>query len=206
MKVFICRHGETEWNLLGKLQGVADSVLTKKGVRQAEQTAKTLANTKPVAIYTSDLKRAVATAEIIARPHNLKPIPVHELHEINAGKFEGHTKEESDKLFPKENAEWALDKFNNLFPGGESNAQVVERLKPFAEKIKREHANDEIILVMHRSSGRAMATILAGIPGEKMINFEFLHDIIYKIELNGKPKVSMIRNGKTTGGLFYPEK
>ncbi len=206
MKVFICRHGETEWNLLGKFQGVADSVLTEKGIEQAEQTAKTLAGAKPAAIYTSDLKRAVATAEIIARPHNLKPIPVHELHEINAGKLEGHTKEESDKLFSKEKAAWALDKFNNPFPGGESHAQLVERLKPFAEKIKREHADDEIILVMHRSSGRAMATILAGIPGEEMMNFEFLHDIIYKIELNGKPKVSMIRDGKTEEGFFYPEK
>ena len=206
MKVFICRHGETVLNLKGRSQGSKDSALTEKGVSQAEENAKILGDVSPAAIYCSPLGRALATAKIIAKPHNMEPTPVDALREINQGKFEGTTAEERKKLFAKEIAEIEKDKMNNPFPEGESFAMVKERLIPFVKMLKEKHSEDEVIVVTHRMCGKMLSVLLAGLSDDDFLRGEFLHYMIYKVELNGSPVLTHLIEGKTVEGLFYPEK
>ncbi|MDP6671266.1 MAG: histidine phosphatase family protein [archaeon] len=204
MKVFVCRHGETLLNLQGRSQGAKDSALTEKGISQAEENAKVLETVSPAAIYCSPLGRAFATAKIIAKPHNMESIPVDALSEINQGKFEGTTAEERKKLFAKEIAEIEKDKMNNPFPGGESFTLLKERLVPFVEMLKEKHSNDEVIVVTHRACGRMLTVLLAGLSDNEFLKSDFLHYMIYKVELNGSPVLTYLMNGKTLEGLFLP--
>jgi broad specificity phosphatase PhoE len=206
MKVFICRHGETIMNLQGKSQGAMDSALTEKGVSQAEENAKVLETVSPAVIYCSPLGRALATAKIIATPHNMEPTPVDMLREINQGKFEGTTAEERKKLFAKEIAEIEKDKMNNPFPGGESFTMLKERLIPFVKMLKEKHQGDEVIVVTHRACGKMLTVLLAGLSDDDFLKGEFLHYLIYKVELDGSPVLTHLIEGKTVEGLFYPEK
>ena len=74
MEILLTRHGQTEWNLLGKVQGKADIELNKKGMQQAEETRYYLENEKIDLILCSPLKRAVQTAEIINQGRNIPMI------------------------------------------------------------------------------------------------------------------------------------
>ncbi len=191
---------------MGKIQGVIDSPLTKLtegGIAQAKQLAKILSSTSSAAIYCSNADRAVKTAEIIAVPHNKKPVKLPELHEIDCGKFEGLTIEERRRLYAEEDDERNMDKFNNPFPGGESYATVKERLKPFVEMIKKKHASNEIIVVMHQGSGRTLVSMLAGLSNQELVKVGFPHNIVYEINSSKESRVSYIINGKREEGVLY---
>jgi len=90
-KIILVRHGQTLWNNIGKYQGHTDVPLSKTGIEQASKVAKRLKNDKITAIYSSDLKRAKQTAEIIALEHNLPVITNTRFREINFGVWEGKT-------------------------------------------------------------------------------------------------------------------
>ena len=71
MNLILIRHGETDWNRIGRCQGVADIVLNENGKRQAKELAESLKNHDIKAVYSSHLKRAFETAQEIAKHHNL---------------------------------------------------------------------------------------------------------------------------------------
>ena len=87
-KLVFLRHGRTEWNELGKLQGQADVELDEVGEKQAEEAARFFADWDFEACYTSDLKRALRTAHMVAEPHGLDVVPDARLREI-AERHEG---------------------------------------------------------------------------------------------------------------------
>jgi len=91
MKLVIVRHGETEWNVQHKVMGQLDSPLTSKGIRQAKAIGDRLRRLKFTSLYSSDLGRAVQTANIIAEICEKKIIFDAELREWNMGIFEGLT-------------------------------------------------------------------------------------------------------------------
>src|SRR3989344_2130504 len=86
---YIVRHGESEWNVKGLLQGHSDSALTKKGINQAKLVGKALKNVYFNAIFSSDTLRASKTAEIIAMERNLAINTTELLRERNFGRWEG---------------------------------------------------------------------------------------------------------------------
>ncbi len=90
---YFIRHGQTEHNVLGLIQGHSDSELTEEGRQQAHKLQAVFKKVKLAAIYSSDLKRAKKTAEIIAKPHKLKIIYTHALKERSYGSFEGKPRE-----------------------------------------------------------------------------------------------------------------
>ena len=94
-KLVFLRHGRTEWNELGKLQGQADVELDEVGEKQAEEAARFFADWDFEACYTSDLKRALRTAHMVAEPHGLDVVPDARLREINVGSWSGMTTAES---------------------------------------------------------------------------------------------------------------
>ena len=96
MEILLTRHGQTDWNLLGKVQGKADIDLNKRGSQQAEKTRETLESEKIELILCSPLKRAMQTAEIINQGRGIEMIVDDRLTERDFGEFEGMSNTEFD--------------------------------------------------------------------------------------------------------------
>ena len=94
MRLILVRHGSTAWNEEGKYQGTIDIPLSDRGRQEAEMVAERLRDEKIDAVYSSNLRRARETAEIIARPHGLPVQVIEELGEMNFGDWEGMTAQE----------------------------------------------------------------------------------------------------------------
>ncbi len=203
MKVYVCRHGETVLNKKRLRQGILDSPLTVLGVKQVEEMASALSGISPAAIYSSDLGRAVATAEIIAKPHNLNPILFDKIREISGGALEGLSFEQSNSKYFKDVEARNRDKFNVPFPGGESYADVEVRVKSFIEMLYEKHSDEEVIIVCHQAVGRMLAVLLADFPAETVLKTQFLHNMVYEIDSTKENKVSYLLDGKKHEGLLY---
>jgi probable phosphoglycerate mutase len=148
-KVFLVRHGETEWNRLGKFQGCKDIDLSKEGVVQAQYLSEKFNNNFDY-IYTSPLKRAVQTAEVITTNKEIKPIIIDELREINFGEWEGLTIKEISNNFHKEFNDWRTDKIEAPMYGGDlSIKNASKRAKNAITEIVDKHKKKKILIVAH---------------------------------------------------------
>ena len=136
--ILLARHGETDWNREGRWQGWADPPLNELGRRQAAALAEELRDTPFDAVYTSDLKRAHETAEIVAALHGVSVVADRELREIDIGSWSGLTKPEIEKRFPEGER-----------PDGETTEQHSARVVAAVERIAREHHGERILIVTH---------------------------------------------------------
>lgn len=154
-KVFLVRHGETEWNKLGKFQGSVDINLSEEGVKQAEYVSKRF-NGDFDCVYTSPQKRAFHTAEIICEHTRIKPVIAHEMREINYGKWEGLTVKEILKDYPNEFDIWRNDEVEAPICGGDlSMKKASVRARNAIREIVSNHKGQKIIIVAHGGIIRA---------------------------------------------------
>ena len=154
---WLVRHGQTDWNLEGRLQGQLDVPLNETGREQARQLAATLRGKRFDAIYCSDLLRARQTAEIIAQVVNL-PIRLDKrLREISQGQFEGMLFSEVVMKFENALADRNRDPVYSRLPEGESVAEVAARVRDCIDDIACLESREPVIVVSH---GLALATIL----------------------------------------------
>ncbi|MBC8059192.1 MAG: histidine phosphatase family protein [Clostridiaceae bacterium] len=145
----LVRHGETEWNALGKFQGCIDINLSKEGIIQADYLKKRLEN-KFDYIYTSPLKRAIQTAEILSESSKINPRIELELREINFGDWEGLTIKEIETNFPEKFIDWRNDELNAPMCGGDlSLKKASTRAKEAILEIVKAHQGKNIVLVAH---------------------------------------------------------
>lgn len=163
--VSLVRHGETEWNILGRFQGCTDIELSEEGIVQAGYLKNKIKNNYDI-IYTSPLKRAVKTAEIIAESKGISPIIAPEIREINFGKWEGLNVKDIQSDFPNEFTRWRNDKEEAPICGGDlSIKKASERAKDAIIKIVKENIGKNIIVVAH---GGIIKAALIGIFGWDM--------------------------------------
>lgn len=148
-RLFLVRHGETDWNKLGKFQGSTDIELNEAGLKQAEYVAQKLIN-KFDAIYSSPLKRAYKTAETIAKSKDIKPLICPGITEINFGDWEGLTVSEIEQNFPKEFAFWKKDTVEGPICGGDKSIKLAcERAKASIMDIVNSNLGKDIVVVAH---------------------------------------------------------
>ena len=134
----LVRHGETEWNRLGKVQGLSDIPLNETGRRQAREAGRRLKSQHWDAIAASPLGRAAETAEIIAREVGLRgPELVEALVERNYGEAEGMTGEEIDRRWGGE------------LKARESRESVLERVVPALVALAERHPDSRVLVVTH---------------------------------------------------------
>ena len=137
MRLLFVRHGESTWNLEGRFQGQLDPPLSELGVLQAQAVAEQLARVdKPVAIISSPLIRARRTAERIAHACELPLVTDDRLREISHGQWEGLLATEVVNRWPTMLAQWREVPETVHFPGGESLADVEQRLSSFLAEIE----------------------------------------------------------------------
>jgi 2,3-bisphosphoglycerate-dependent phosphoglycerate mutase len=147
--IYAVRHGETEWNLVGKQQGHWDSPLTPAGLEQAHALARGLTERGIEVIYASDLGRALRTAEIIACRLGLDVSIDPRLRERNLGAMQGLTKVEFVERYPQEMAAFNSGDPEYILPGGESTRQRYDRCVHCAEDLAARHPGARILIVAH---------------------------------------------------------
>jgi probable phosphoglycerate mutase len=148
-EIYLIRHGETEWNALGKMQGQKDPLLNAVGRKQAQILAKRLANTKFAAIYSSDLKRAHETATTVAALHNLPVTADKRMRERCFGIFEGYTKSELIEKHPDTFHALMEGKDGVVIPGGETEPEILNRAIEFLTEIAQRHVGEKILVISH---------------------------------------------------------
>jgi broad specificity phosphatase PhoE len=149
MKVIAIRHGETEWNALGREQGQLDSPLTARGIQQAEAIAGRLKRVSFAALYSSDLGRALQTAEFIARATGARIEVDVALRERHTGIFQGLTKQQMAAQYPSEYSAYRSDPYAYQIPGGESGQQRTERSVLAMNALAERHADATIVVITH---------------------------------------------------------
>jgi broad specificity phosphatase PhoE len=150
VQILLVRHGATDWNLQGRCQGATDRELTAVGIRQAEEIAAALTRESIHAIYSSDLKRAQQTAQLIGRPHNLTVRIEQDVRELDHGALEGLTFNEIKDNFPDFLQRWRAEPAEIQVPGGERLIDVAERAWKGLNRIATRHpAAQKIVVVSH---------------------------------------------------------
>lgn len=170
-RLYFVRHGQSESNLITQFAGSLDMPLTEKGRDQARATASFLKDVPFTAAYASDLERAFETGRIVVGPHKLSVVPTPQLREIYAGQWEGKTYNELERLFPLSYHTWKTRIGLAQCTGGESVAQLQQRVRSCVEDIVRRHPNETICIATHATPIRVMESVWTGIP------LEMLHTI-----------------------------
>ncbi|MDR0934074.1 MAG: histidine phosphatase family protein [Burkholderiaceae bacterium] len=152
-ELLIIRHGQTEWNVARRLQGHSDIPLNEKGMEQALALADALREESFNAIYSSDLQRALKTAEAIAKWHNLPVTADAAFRERSYGVVEGLSREELKSRYPDDHAAWYSADPDHRFPAGTRPSESIRTLHNRAIdaifRIAGQHAGEKIILVAH---------------------------------------------------------
>ncbi|MFH2028103.1 MAG: histidine phosphatase family protein [Nanoarchaeota archaeon] len=195
LKLIIVRHGVTEWNKEGRLQGKKDIPLSKEGEEQADKLAKRLKDEKIDIIYSSPLKRAYKTAETINRYHKLEIKTEEGLKEISYGIFDGISKEEREKddNLKKIWAERKKDLLNNKFEGGESFADLLKRVERSLKKIL-DNDKKTILVVCHGQTKRALVKLLTNMSIEEIHMQRFKTTAVSIFEIDKKEAKTILIN------------
>ena len=165
MRLLLVRHGETEWNKLGKFQGQCDVPLNKRGLAQARQAARALSLGPGCTVYASPLFRTMQTANEISRPAGANVIPMDGLKELNLGDLEGLTGPEMRADWPQVYAAWRDDPAGLVMPRGESLKQLQERAwKAFLDIESAHEEEDTLVAVSHNFTIRTIICKLLGMP------------------------------------------
>ena len=157
LKLYIVRHGETEWNVIKRFQGQLNTPLTEKGMEKLGETGKKLKNILFDQVYTSELERTVNSAEIILNENNgyknnkLELQKLAELNEVYFGVWQGLTYEEVFLKYPEEadNYFYNVKNYNAENVEAENLKDALERFLKGINKILNRHKSGNILVVTH---------------------------------------------------------
>ncbi len=165
MKFYLVRHGETEWNKLGKFQGSTDIELNERGLAQAKESAQAAVQWGHSAIYSSPLTRTMQVAEEIERVTSVAVVAKPGLMELLLGDLEGVTGDEMRDGWPDVFHNWRESPESVKMPNGESLVELQERAWETITEIEKDHKDDEsIVVVSHNFAIRTIIGALVGIP------------------------------------------
>jgi probable phosphoglycerate mutase len=167
VKLFIVRHAESEWNPIGRYQGLLDPGLSERGLKQAELLGRALEKEKIDFLYSSPLRRTYQTAQEIAKRHGLEIIEDKRIIEIDHGVWSGMLVEEVKERFPEDFRTWLEEPHRVKFEGGESLEDVFKRVKDFVEFLREKHWGQTVAIVSHTVPIRAMLCALLNIDLSK---------------------------------------
>jgi len=168
-EVILARHGETEWNIGEVFRGRLDIELNQTGIKQAELLAEYLSNLKIDAIYSSPLKRALATAEIIATYYKLNVEIAPGLIDFDYGKWQGLPHQEVKDKYKKLYAEWINSPEKVKILGGESLNDVRKRATGVVDNVIAKYEGT-VILVSHRVVNKVLICALLGLDNSHFWN------------------------------------
>lgn len=181
LELYIVRHGQSQANSSNVIQGQSSTPLSELGLRQASALATAFHDLAFDAVYSSDLERAMQTAQIAVPDQT--PIPCASLREWNLGVFQGLTYEEVAVRYPVEWAAFKNASIDAVVPDGESAQEITKRLVAFTEEIVAKHQSGRVLLVSHGGAIRILLRHALKIQGNwpvppKITNASFSKFII----------------------------
>jgi 2,3-bisphosphoglycerate-dependent phosphoglycerate mutase len=184
-RILLIRHGETDWNATGRIQGQSDIPLNASGREQARRVAQRLASEPVQALYSSDLARAYETATIIGQPLGLTVVTSLRLRERQYGAWEGLTSAEIQARYPEQFAEWRARSTDFAPPQGETTTQLLSRALTELQTIARRHARELVVVVTHGGLCYVLINHLLGnVDGDRR-EFTFANASIHALEVTG---------------------
>ncbi|TET86551.1 MAG: histidine phosphatase family protein [Dehalococcoidia bacterium] len=164
-RIIVVRHGQTAWNegQGERFRGRAEVELDDKGIKQAGATAARLAQWEAAAIYSSPLKRALSTANILAEPLKLQVQPTEGLIDIDYGRWQGLSLKEAAEDDSKLYKLWLKSPHLVTFPQGESLEKVQKRVVSAVESLVPQHPGQSIVLVSHKVVCKVLFCSLLGL-------------------------------------------
>jgi probable phosphoglycerate mutase len=160
----VIRHGETAWNAQGRIQGHLDSPLNEEGLAQALMVGERMAHERFDALYSSDLGRALQTAQPIADRTGHEIVRNPRLRERHLGIFQGLTSAECERDHPADYRRFHGRDPDHQVPGGESIRQVVQRVSDEFTALAARHPTGRLVVVTHGGILDALYRFARGMP------------------------------------------
>jgi broad specificity phosphatase PhoE len=170
LEIILARHGETDWNVAEVFRGRIDVELNETGVKQAELLGEYLSDDKIDAVYSSPLKRALKTAEVIAGRHTLKVNIVHGLIDFDYGEWQGLSHQEVRKRYKALYADWVSRPEQVRMPDGESLEDVRKRAMAVVDNVVESCDEGRVVLVSHRVVNKVLICALLGLDNSHFWN------------------------------------
>jgi broad specificity phosphatase PhoE len=173
MKLILIRHGETEWNKQRRIQGCrSDTRLSPKGLEQADRLAAVLRKERMDAIYSSPMKRASETAQVIAEACRMQVHVFNELREIDAGELDGLFERELTGPYETAWKEFRNGNASTPLPGGESLQDVQKRTSWAVDRMLEKHIDGTVVVVAHLLANLAIVCQVLGINLGQIARFK----------------------------------
>lgn len=163
-RIILVRHGECQGNLENRFRGRKDYPLNERGRKQAIELAAELESINPDAIYSSPLKRAMETAEPLARKLSMDVIGEEGINNIYLGKWEGRLKSEIAREFPEQWKTWINTPERLLLEDSEPFPSVQKRSLDSLARITEEHRGQTVVVVSHRTTLKPLVAGALSIP------------------------------------------
>lgn len=184
--MILVRHGETDWNVVGRAQGRFDQPLNERGLAQAYLVGRHVRENFDVDVtWSSDLSRCAQTADALGAPVRLTET----IREIDFGEWEGRWWEELRREFPGGTGRFVSGDPKFRLPGGESMSDVVGRARRFIEETRLLDADGDVAVVGHGGSLKCLLVVLLELPETAVGRFHFS---------NGGLSVVGVNNGSAT--------
>ncbi len=183
--LFIMRHGETEWNVAGRIQGKGDSPLTARGIEQVRAAAGFLAGEGIDRLYASPQGRARHSAAFVAEATGCDPVFDDRLVEADYGVADGLTIAETRVRYPGEWERREADRWGFALPGGESMADVWRRVEAFAADRLAGMVADPSVrvgVVAHQGVNRSLLAIVMGWPPETILRLTQPNFVVFRCD------------------------
>lgn len=172
MEIYLIRHGETDWNVRGILQGTTDVALNGRGRAQCRDLAARLAGVRFDAAYTSPLARARETAASVLAGGGPPAVVLPELREISYGLWQGRGSVPRGRCNAGLEWRWRESPWSVRFPGGESLGDVARRAAPVLRGIVAAHPAERVLVSGHGHVNRVLLIELLGWPRERFWQVE----------------------------------
>jgi alpha-ribazole phosphatase len=191
--VWLVRHGSPD-GADGRCCGRLDP-LCPEGILQARETAARLAQEKICAVYSSGLRRALETGQMLADALRVDLTVLETLAEIDFGDFEGMTYEDIQRRYPEVFERWMTQPTNTQFPNGESFADMRDRVSSTVDALLSRHKNESIAIVSHSGVIRFLIARALSMPADQMFRLAQRHAAINRIQFTEKGPIVELING-----------
>ena len=193
-RLILIRHGETDWNVQGRVQGHRDQPLNERGLEQAELMGRYVRDNFDVgSTWSSDLARCVSTAEGIGAPIQLAQT----IREINFGEWEGQRWGEISETNLDGTSGFSSGDPHVSAPGGESMSDVVARARVFVQDSGVLDGDGDVAVVAHGGSLKCLMVVLLGLPETAIGRFHFSNCGLSVVGA-GNGQATLMRSNQTT--------
>lgn len=185
MKIYLTRHGQTDWNVQRIIQGSVDTDLNETGYKQAQELGERLSHDELDIhkIYSSNKKRASETARAVSEILNVEMVSIEGIEEIHLGDWEGKTFEQIQQDNVKQYRYWYENRRYTQSPNGESYQQLMERFLPALVRIAKIH-DEDVLVVSHGGVLMCLQCLIHDVPFELMTDFRVPNTELIAIDGN----------------------